>query len=214
MKTCTIKGCEKKHAAHGLCLMHYKRVKRHGSAEYRWGGKEVGRNCQHCERPVAAREMCMRHYQMWRKHGDALFADSRKVGGMEPGTHLRRGYIAKSVGGHLAFPDIRTTAATTKGDRAHRVAFDAQGRRGSGGGRVLEHRVVAGAKRGEHVHHVDGNKRNNERSNLHVFSNSSDHTKAHKSLELIGFELMKHGVVSFNRSTGRYELDLSAFQSI
>ena len=33
MKTCTIKGCDKKHIAKGLCFMHYMRLKRRGITE-------------------------------------------------------------------------------------------------------------------------------------------------------------------------------------
>jgi hypothetical protein len=90
MKLCSIDGCGRRHAAHGWCLMHYKRVQKHGSPEYRWGGKVVGRACRHCARPVAARDFCLRHYQMWHRHGDPLFADKKKLGGMPVGTSLKQ----------------------------------------------------------------------------------------------------------------------------
>ena len=167
----------------------------------------VGRNCLHCDRPVAAKEMCMRHYQMWRKHGDPLYSDKRKVGNMPPGTHLRRGYIAVCGSGPLVFSVERTSAKTTRKDHVSRMAVDAQGKRGNGTRqRILEHRKIAGAKRGEIVHHIDGNKQNNDPDNLHIFKSQSLHTKSHKSLEAIGFELLLRGIIVFNRHSGLYEL--------
>lgn len=30
MRTCGVEGCDREHAAHGVCLMHYKRLRRNG----------------------------------------------------------------------------------------------------------------------------------------------------------------------------------------
>ena len=48
-----------------------------------------------------------------------------------------------------------------------------------------EHRVVAGANRddGTVVHHLDGNRANNDLSNLQVFETTGEHS-SHHSLEL------------------------------
>lgn len=206
MKVCTIEGCGRKHAAHGLCLMHYKRMKRHGSPEYRWGGKVVGRQCLHCDRPVAARDLCMRHYQMWHRHGDPLYSDAKKVAGLPPGEHMRRGY--KIATPAVVASAIAANAQTEKSDRAHRQAFDSQGLRTDGTKRTYrkqwEHRRVAGAKPGEIVHHIDGNKLNNIPENLHIFSSPAAHGSAHRSLELLAYELLRRGLVLFDRETGLY----------
>jgi len=207
MNLCSVEGCGRKHAAHGLCLMHYKRMKKHGTIDYTWGGKIVGRQCLHCERPVAARDMCMRHYQMWHRHGDPLYSDAKKVDGLPPGEHMRRGYKI-TTDAKLA-PAKPAGASTEKTDRAHRQAFDAQGARKPGEKRNYrkqwEHRKVAGAKPGEIVHHIDGNRLNNAAENLHVFNSPSDHGAAHRSLELIAFELLQRGLVVFDRERGRYQ---------
>ena len=35
MRTCTVEGCDRRHNAHGLCMMHYSRVLRKGTTEGR-----------------------------------------------------------------------------------------------------------------------------------------------------------------------------------
>lgn len=188
--------------------MHYKRVKKHGSPDYRWGGKVVGRACKYCERPVIAREMCWRHYQMWRRHGDALFADEKKVDGLPPGEHHRRGY--KMVGPTAEIPPAIPADASV--ERSHRHGVQQQERNlklrdGSRRSRrQWEHRKVAGAKPGQIVHHIDGDRLNNTKSNLHVFNSPSEHAKAHRSLEKIAYRLLETGLVEFDRDSGCYRL--------
>ena len=46
---------------------------------------------------------------------------------------------------------------------------------------------------------------NNAAENLHVFNSPSDHGAAHRSLELIAFELLQRGLVVFDRERGRYQ---------
>lgn len=52
---------------------------------------------------------------------------------------------------------------------------------------VHEHRIIAEKKigrklkKGEVVHHIDGNKRNNDPNNLMVFSSQAEHAAWHKS---------------------------------
>ena len=207
-RKCSIDGCERKHAAHGLCLMHYKRVQRHGSAEYRWGGKVIGRACVHCDRPAVAREMCMRHYQMWHRHGDPLYADKKKNGGLTHGEHYRRGY--KMVCPVAEYTRAQpATEKTEKGDALNKSLT--QKNHGLRDGskrsrRQWEHRKIAGAKPGQIVHHIDGDRLNNDRDNLHVFDTAKAHADAHRSLELIAYSLLSCGLVRFDRESGRYEL--------
>lgn len=69
-------------------------------------------------------------------------------------------------------------------------------------------------KKGELIHHIDGDKANPEIHNLHLFDNGQvGHQAAHNSLERCAFELFKRGLITFNRNTGRYELADSVDQA-
>ena len=188
--------------------MHYKRIQKHGTADYRWGGRIIGRACLHCERPVVAHELCNRHYQMLQRHGDALFADKKKRAHMRPGIHMRRGYIMVTDAAELLVVDKADTPTIERTDKAHEaITRTKQGlREGRGRRRQWEHRKITGAKPGEIVHHIDLNPSNNTEDNLHVFANRSLHTQAHRSLEKVAASLVHHGIVIFDKHLGYYRL--------
>jgi hypothetical protein len=81
----------------------------------------------------------------------------------------------------------------------------------SGFGSIREHQYVMEMhlnrrlKKGEVVHHIDGNKQNNNLENLYLTS-VAEHNKLHAESESIIFELYKQGIVKFNKEIGRYEL--------
>jgi hypothetical protein len=70
---------------------------------------------------------------------------------------------------------------------------------------VMEIHLGRRLKKGEVVHHIDGNKRNNELSNLFLTS-VEEHNKLHAESESIIFELYKKEIVIFDKQTGRYLL--------
>lgn len=53
------------------------------------------------------------------------------------------------------------------------------------------------------IHHIDGDKLNNSIENLYM-TDSSEHTKIHKQLESLAFELVSKGVISFDKEQGKY----------
>ena len=73
-----------------------------------------------------------------------------------------------------------------------------------------EHRLVVEEQIGreltakEIVHHVDGDKLNNDFENLALCANKSEHQRAHASLERIGLELYKAKLVWYSHETNTY----------
>lgn len=57
----------------------------------------------------------------------------------------------------------------------------------------------------ENVHHIDGDKLNNDANNLAVLS-KSEHGKAHASLENVAMQLVKNKIIMYNKTSNRYYL--------
>lgn len=70
---------------------------------------------------------------------------------------------------------------------------------------VMELHLNRALEQGEIVHHIDGNKKNNNLENLYL-TTVNEHNKLHAESEQIIFELYKLGIVIFDKETGRYEL--------
>jgi HNH endonuclease len=70
---------------------------------------------------------------------------------------------------------------------------------------IMELHLKRGLKKGEVVHHIDGDKTNNNIENLFL-TTVQEHNKLHAESENIIFKLVKSGQVIFNRNTSRYEL--------
>jgi hypothetical protein len=71
---------------------------------------------------------------------------------------------------------------------------------------VMEVHLKRRLKKGEVVHHIDGDKTNNHIDNLFL-TTTAEHNKIHGCSEKLIFDLVKQGVVMFNRETARYELN-------
>lgn len=84
--------------------------------------------------------------------------------------------------------------------------------RANKGGTVREHILVAEKmigrpiKRGEHVHHIDFVKTNNDEANLFVCATQSVHNLAHRSLNNCVADLLRSGALTFDRSKGIYRV--------
>ena len=78
------------------------------------------------------------------------------------------------------------------------------------GKRVWTHRYQAEKKIGrklkqsEPVHHIDGDKLNNNHDNLYVCKDKSEHGRVHDSLEEVAFSLYKLGIIKFDEEKGEY----------
>ena len=58
----------------------------------------------------------------------------------------------------------------------------------------------------EIVHHINGDKLNNDVANLYLCKDISQHRKIHYSLEKVAFDLVRRGVIHFNTAAGNYEI--------
>jgi len=85
------------------------------------------------------------------------------------------------------------------------------------GGYISEHRIVMELslgrrlKKGEVIHHIDGNKLNNNIDNL-VLSTPSKHRQLHNSLEKVALILFDAGIIKYKDE--QYELDPNMWEHI
>lgn len=68
---------------------------------------------------------------------------------------------------------------------------------------VMEKHIGRYLLRGEQVHHIDFNRKNNDISNLYVCS-KSDHMKLHRKLDTLVGVLLEKGLIRFDREEGQY----------
>ena len=70
---------------------------------------------------------------------------------------------------------------------------------------IMETHLKRRLEKGEIVHHIDGNKTNNNLDNLYL-TTVQEHNKLHAESESIIFELYQKGIVVFDKDLGRYKL--------
>lgn len=86
-----------------------------------------------------------------------------------------------------------------------------EGSRGRKDGYKLKHHLVMEDHLGrslspkEIVHHIDGNKFNNDIGNLWLCENTSHHREIHNQLERLAFSLVQSGVISFDKNEESYK---------
>ncbi|MCZ2128575.1 MAG: HNH endonuclease [Anaerolineales bacterium] len=69
---------------------------------------------------------------------------------------------------------------------------------------VMEKHLNRPITKEEHVHHIDMDKFNNSIENLHLFSNQSNHFKAHGSLNSCVKKLIQKGYLGFDKESATY----------
>lgn len=156
MKLCIIDGCGRTYLAKGYCSLHYQRVKHYGDPQRgrRRKYKDVVCVIAECGRPASDADVCGMHAQRVRRYGDPDYVTPQWV---------------------MIFRNREAQAKTKKAKPSSYLKF--YGRH--------EHRVVAeqmlarALRKGEIVHHKDGNKHNNAPENLEVMT-QSEHIAEHR----------------------------------
>jgi hypothetical protein len=156
-RICCIDGCDKFVRAKALCQKHYQRRKRHGDpllggSKPNFAGKLRPRQCsvENCDRPHQALGFCFAHYHRHRS-GKSVTAPIQERAQGEKYVD-RNGYVMWT-------------------DRCHPMAS-------KNTGRVLEHRAVMAERlgrllrKGENVHHINGNRADNRPENLELWVTS------------------------------------------
>lgn len=68
-RTCSVDGCEKKHAARGWCNTHYNRMRREKAIEVRQFWSTTVCSVEGCEKKRTQLSWCGMHYMRMRRHG-------------------------------------------------------------------------------------------------------------------------------------------------
>ena len=68
---------------------------------------------------------------------------------------------------------------------------------------IMEENIDRLLKKGEVVHHIDGDKLNNLLENLWL-TNHKGHRNAHQSLQMIGYMLIRSNLIEFDKDSGDY----------
>jgi len=71
---------------------------------------------------------------------------------------------------------------------------------------LMEKELGRSLRKNERVHHLDGVKTNNTVENLWLADGHSRHRKAHTSLQDVGYELYRKGLVIFDKKEGIYKI--------
>lgn len=98
---CTIDGCGKKVVAKGMCAMHYKRERRHGSPQIALRNRHTPAACSidGCEKRVHAQGLCDMHYRRHMRGTEQADQPGRLAGG-SLFERMARHIPAPDTGGH------------------------------------------------------------------------------------------------------------------
>lgn len=155
--TCNVEWCNKKHHAKGYCRKHYENFKHNGYPVALPRARQEKCTIEGCKNKYCAKGYCWKHYWKNKIYGNPL---AKKELAKE-GRTVSNGYIVVKCIGHPA---------------AHRNY-------------VYEHRLVMEKSLGRHltkievVHHIDGNKKNNNINNLKLFKDTKTHLSFHRKIK-------------------------------
>lgn len=141
---CGVEDCGRELKQKGLCALHYGRAYHYGNV----GGSQAQIRCEGielctingCGKKAQGRGYCVTHYARWKKYG-------------EPGSAEL--LIAAQGEGSITEDGYRKIVHEGSYEFEHRV--------------VMEKKLGRKLRRGENVHHIDGNRSFNDSSNLELW---------------------------------------------
>ncbi len=141
-RKCAGEGCNRKVNAHGMCLMHYKRLRKNGDMNVvQRPQKQMATECsvEGCTSRPIGKGFCMNHYALMRRNGAPVRTK------IFTGVYIKDGYRYVMVGRRHYEPE-------------HRLVVE----------RCLGRKLATS----EQVHHIDGDTLNNSPSNLQIVTRS------------------------------------------
>lgn len=85
------------------------------------------------------------------------------------------------------------------------ITYDKEHQKYNGSHRVIyEEYYGIKLKSNQYIHHIDGNKKNNKIENLLLCNGCKEHTKVHKQLETISYQLIQEGYILFDKNKKQY----------
>jgi len=101
-----------------------------------------------------------------------------------------------------------------KYNQGHKLLMKKDHHRSDSQGYVREHIIIIEKKIGreikdsEVVHHINNIKDDNRPENLVLCDNMAEHRKIERQLMDVGYELLKKGIIEFDHSIKRYEINV------
>lgn len=77
---------------------------------------------------------------------------------------------------------------------------------------VMEQKLGRALEKGERVHHINGDKMDYAESNLYLCTGKQEHMLIHGNLEKVSYELIKRGVILFDKEEGKYYINEDAIK--
>jgi len=141
---CALEGCDQPHKHNGLCVIHYNRFYKTGSFGDFVIAKRVARGVpclvDGCEKPAVGRGYCQMHYARLRINGDAGQAGLMR---------------AEQGSGRITETGYRVLKTEDGYEFEHRLQ--------------MAKKLGRKLRSGENVHHIDGDRLNNDLSNLELW---------------------------------------------
>ena len=209
MQECKIKDCYQPIASRetGLCHKHHLRFIRTGTTK---DPERVDKSklCteEGCDRNQQTKMgLCLKHYKQWKRKQPVAkpvlcsVCGENAVGGSK-GLCVRHYNSLRRNGDARSVDENENRRFEPYGNAGLRYYKNTDGR--------FTHRVVAESivgrplRKGEVVHHVDGDKLNNSKGNIFVCDSNSHHLATHRQLEQVALKLVRDGIIGFK--DGKY----------